>query len=99
MSVSAISVYRGGTYDEVMPLSRALKSAYLKHGITYRLSQFQSGPNTGDWLVVVQYADHAAYDRAQLAIEADPECQRIYLEIARFAKRISREIVSDIELS
>ena len=97
MTVSAISHYRGGTMDQVAPLARRLKAAYLKHGIAYRLSRFQTGPNVGDWFVVVQY-DPAIQEKAQAAIARDPECQQVYAEIAKFATRISREMVIDLDL-
>ena len=98
MTVSGISHYRGGTIDEVAPLARKLKAIYLKHGVAYRLSRFQTGPNIGDWFVVVQYADQTAYEKAQAAIAEDPECQQTFAEIAKFAKRISREMVIDLDL-
>ena len=98
MTVSAISHYRGGTIEEVTPVARKLKAAYLKHGVAYRLSRFQTGPNVGDWFVVVQYADQTAYEKAQAAIAQDPECQQTFVEIAKFAKRISREMVIDLDL-
>ena len=98
MTLSAISHYRGGTIDVVVPVARKLKDAYLKHGIAYRLSRFETGPNVGDWFVIVQYADHAAYENAQTAIAQDAECQRAFAEIAEFAKRISRELVIDLDL-
>jgi hypothetical protein len=98
MTVSAISHYRGGTIDVVAPVAKKLKAAYLKHGIAYRLSRFQTGPNVGDWFVVVQFADEAAYEKAQAAIAQDPECQEAFAEIAKFAKRSSREMVNDLEL-
>jgi hypothetical protein len=97
MTVSAISHYRGGTIDVVAPIAKKLKAAYLKHGVTYRLSRFQTGPNVGDWFVVVQY-DEAAHEKAQAAIAQDPECQQAFAEIAKFAKRISRELVIDLDL-
>ena len=97
MTVSAISHYRGGTIDEVTPLAKKLKAAYLKHGIAYRLSRFETGPNVGDWLVVVQY-DQTAHEKLQAAIAQDPECQQAFAEIAKFAKRISREMVIDLDL-
>ena len=97
MTVSAISHYRGGSIDVVAPLARRLKVAYLKHGVTYRLSQFQTGPNVGDWFVVVT-CDQAAHEKAQAAIAQDPECQQVFVEIARFAKRISREMIIDLDL-
>ncbi len=95
MTVSAISHYRGGTIDVVTPVAKKLKAAYLKHGITYRLSRFETGPNVGDWLVVVQYDPH---EKLQAAIEQDPEIQWAFAEIAKFAKRISREMVIDLDL-
>jgi hypothetical protein len=98
MTVSAVSHYRGGTIDEVAPVAARLKAAYLKHGVAYRLSRFQSGLNVGDWLVVVQYADQTAYEKAQAAIAQDPECQQAFAEIAKFATRISRELVIDLDL-
>ena len=97
MTVSAISHYRGGTIDEVTPVARKLKAAYLKHGIAYRLSRFETGPNVGDWFVVVQY-DETAHEKLQAAIAQDPECQQAFAEIAKFAKRISRELVIDLDL-
>jgi putative SOS response-associated peptidase YedK len=51
-----------------------------------------------DWFVVVQYADQTAYEKAQAAIAQDPECQQIFAEIAKFAKRVSREMVIDLDL-
>jgi len=98
MTVSAISHYRGGTIDEVVPLAKTLKAVYLKYGIVYRLSRFQTGPNVGDWFVVVQYADQTAYEKAQAAIVQDPECQQAFAEIAKIAKRIDRQLVIDLDL-
>lgn len=98
MTVSAISHYRGGAIDEVAPLARSLKAIYLKYGVGYRLSCFQTGPNKGDWFVTVTYADAMAYEEAQALFSRDQELQRIFTEIAKFAKRISREMVIDLDL-
>lgn len=97
MTISAISHYRGGTIEQVTPVAKRLKAAYLKHGIVYRLSRFESGPNAGDWFVMVTY-DQMAQDRLQAAIAGDPDCQQAFAEIATFAKRVSREVVVDLEL-
>ncbi len=98
MTLSAISHYRGGAIDEVAPLARTLQAIYLKYGVGYRLSRFQTGPNEGDWLVIVTYADATAYEKVQQLLAQDLECQQIFVEIAKFAKRISREIVIDLDL-
>ena len=97
MTISAVSHYRGGTIDVVTPVAKRLKAAYLKHGVAYRLSQFQTGPNVGDWLVIVT-CDEAAHEEAQAAIAKDPECQQVFAEIAKFAKRIDQQLVIDLDL-
>lgn len=98
MSVSAVSHYRGGTIDRVMPLAKRQKSVLLKYGALYRLSRFETGPNAGDWLVIVQYPDWAAHDKAQESFAQDPEYEQVVTEIAQFATRISRELVIDLDL-
>ena len=97
MTVSAVSHYRGGTIEQVTPVAKRLKAAYLKHGIVHRLSRFETGPNAGDWFVMVTY-DQMAQDRLQAAIAGDPDCQQAFAEIATFAKRVSREVVVDLDL-
>jgi hypothetical protein len=74
-------------------LAQTLKAIYLKYGVGYRLSRFQTGPNEGDLLVVVTYADATAYEKAQALFSQDQELQQVFIEIAKFAKRISREMV------
>ena len=98
MTLSAISHYRGGAIDAVVPLAQSLKAIYLKYGVGYRLSRFQTGPNEGDWFVIVTYADETAYEKAQAIFSQDTELQRVFVEIANFAKRISRERVIDLDL-
>jgi hypothetical protein len=98
MTVSAVSHYRGGSIEVVTPLARALKAVYLKYGVGYRLSRFETGPNAGDWLVVVQYADMAAYETAFASFAEDPEWQQAVTGISKIAKRVSREMVVDLDL-
>jgi hypothetical protein len=65
MPVSAISLYRGGTVENVTPLAKKMKAVLLKYGVAYQVSRFQTGQNVGEWMVVVQYADWMAYAKAQ----------------------------------
>ena len=46
----------------------------------------------------MQYADQTVYEKAQTVFAKDPECQQAFVEIAKFAKRISREMVIDLDL-
>ena len=96
MTVSGVSHYRGGTIEEIMPLAKALKASYLEYGVSYQLSRVQDGPNAGDWLVVVTYADASAFEKAQALFAQDSDMQRIFVDISKFAERVSREMVINI---
>ncbi len=98
MTLSAVSHYRGGTIDEVTPLAKTLKAIYLKYGVGYRLGRFQTGPNAGDWFVIVTYADPTAYEKAGTIFAQDPEYQRVIIDISKIATRISRELVVDLDI-
>ncbi|MCA3565174.1 MAG: hypothetical protein IOC90_17760 [Methylocystis sp.] len=98
MTISGVSHYRGGTIEQVLPLAKALKAIYLKHGVSYRISQVQDGPNKDDWFVVVTYADTAAFEMAQALFAQDSEMQQLFDEISKFAKRHSREMVHDLDI-
>jgi hypothetical protein len=98
MTISAISHYRGGTLTEVEPLARTLKAIYAKYDVGYRLSCFQTGPKKGDWFAVVTYADAEACERALELFSRDEQLQEVFVSISRFAERIGREMVTDLEL-
>ncbi len=76
MTLSAISHYRGGALEEVAPLAQTLKAKYLNYGVGYRLSRFQTGPNEGDWLAIVTYADATAYEKMQALFPRTQNCSR-----------------------
>src|SRR5262245_43842746 len=98
MTVSAVSHYRGDTIDEVTPLPNALKAAYLKLGVGYRLSHFATDPNAELWLLVVQYRDMATCETALQRFAKDPEWHSAVTDISKVANRISRELVLDLDL-
>ena len=98
MSVSAVSRYRGGTVDAVTPLARRMKAVLQRHGVGYRVSRFQTGPNVGEWLVVVTYADWMAYAKAQEGFAGDAEHRAVVTEISKLVTLVSRELVGDLEL-
>ena len=70
----------------------------LKYGDPYRLSGFETGPNAGGWLVIVQYPDRAAYGKAQESFDRDLEYQQVATEVAECATRIGRELAIDLDL-
>jgi hypothetical protein len=98
MPILAISHYRGGTVENVTPLAKKQKALLLKHGVAYRISRFQTGPNVGDWVVIVQYDDWMAYAKAQDSFADDPETRANVAEISKVVTLISRELVADLDI-
>lgn len=98
MTIASISRYRGGTPDQVLPLARALRAIYARYGVSYRLGRVEGEPNAGDWMVTVTYADAAAYEAAVAKFETDAELQAVFHGIARFARRMSRDVVTEFDI-
>ena len=98
MSVSAISFYRGGSVEDVTPIAKKMKAVLRKHGVSYQASRLQTGQDLGDWMVVVTYADDAAYTNALAAFACDPEHRQAVAEISRFVTLVRREMVVELEL-
>ncbi len=99
MAVSAVSYYRGGTPETVAPLSKRMKAVLLKRGVLdYQVSRVQTGLNVGAWLVVVRYADWAAFAKAQEGFADDPEHRAVVTEISQIVQLISRELVVELDL-
>ena len=96
MPVSAVSRYRGGTVEDVTPLAKAMKAVLLKHGVSYRVSRFQTEEDAAEWLVV--YADWQAYERALDSFAQDPDHKKAITEISKVVTLVSREMVVDLDL-
>lgn len=98
MTISSISRYRGGTAEEVLPLARSLKAIYQRYGVGYRLGRVEGDVNAGDWVVIVTYADAPAYAKATARFAEDAELQGVFHAIARFARRMSRDAVVELDV-
>lgn len=80
--------------------SKRAKALWTKHGaLDFRLSQIFTGPNTGQYLVAVVYADMVAFAKVSAAGAADPEHQKIIAQNAKDgAVMQEREILVGIDL-
>lgn len=87
MTVMDINRYQGGNNNEVVPLVREWKKIIESCGAkSVMLSKVYSGPNTGDWLFIIQYEDWITYGKARAAQDA------MYRENAEFRDLVDRTI-------
>src|SRR5271165_4560637 len=99
MSVTVMVRYKGGTQVQVMPLAKKVKAIHQKHGAEiYRVARFHTGPYVGEWLVVVRYADWAAYAKAQDSLAGDTAYQKIIAQVAKLAQVTSRNFLFDLDV-
>ena len=99
MSVTVMTRYKGGTPDEVTPLAKKVKAIHQKHGAElYRVGRFRTGPNVGEWLVVVRYADWNAHAKAQDGLAKDGDYQKIIGQVAKIATVTSRNFVVGLDI-
>ena len=99
MSVTVMTRYKGGKQEDVTPLAKKVKAIHLKHGAeVYRIGRFHTGPYVGEWLVVVRYADWAAYAKAQGSLAGDAEYQKIGTQVAKIAEVTGRNFVVGLDV-
>lgn len=85
MTVMDMNRYQGGSNDEVVPIVREWKKVWESIGAkSVMLSKIHSGPNTGDWLCIIQYDDWITYGKCRAAMDA------MYRESAEFKDLFDR---------
>lgn len=99
MSVTSMSRYKGGTYEQIAPFAKRTKAIHEKYGAEMvRLSRIYTGPNVGEWLYVVRLADWAAFGKWQEALAKDTEFQDNLAKGASVTHLTGRVIVVDADL-
>ena len=98
MPILAVSTYQGGSVEDVTPLARRMRAILLKYGVSYRAGCVQTAQDAGGWIVVVQYADWAAYAKALESFQHDPEHRQVVAELSKFVTLVRRELVVEVDL-
>ena len=98
MSVTAVSFYRGGSLDQILPLAKRMNAILDRYGVSYRVSRLDAAEDLGDWLVVVRYADRAHYEAALNSFAADPEHSGAVADISKVTSLVRRVMAEDLDL-
>ena len=98
MAIAAVSFYRGGTAEAVLPLARRMRAILRKYGVGYQVSRAQAEREGGAWMVVVRYADAAAYAQARAKFAEDPEHRQVVEEITKVVTFVRRDMFDELEL-
>jgi hypothetical protein len=100
MTVSIVTRWTTPDIKASTQAARQAKAVWMKHGASdLRLNQIFTGPLTGQWLVRVSFADMQAYAKAQAAVSASVEMQKIQAANAKAGAVLQeRMILMETEL-
>src|SRR5262245_28937974 len=72
MTVTVVSRYAVADLKATLKATRDAKALFLKHGAQdFRLSQIFTGPQAGQYIVSVVYADLAAFAKVRTSVDAE----------------------------
>ena len=72
MTVSVVTRWTTPNAAASTEIAKRAKAVWKKHGaLDFRLNQVFTGAQTGQWIVVIVFADMAAYAKASAAATAD----------------------------
>ena len=81
MTVSVVTRWTTSNVPASTDVAKRSKAIWMKHGaLDVRLNQIFTGPNTGEWLYIVAFADMAAYARASAAVMGSEDMQKLMAE-------------------
>ncbi|GEP56704.1 DUF6854 domain-containing protein [Reyranella soli] len=65
-------------------IAKRSKALWMKNGaLDVRLNQIFTGPDTGNWLFIVVFADMAAYAKSFSTVSGSPDLQALLAENAK----------------
>ena len=100
MTVTVVTRWTTPNIPGSTEIAKRFKAAWAKLGaLDVRLSQIFTGPQTGQWLFVLIFADMAAYAKASAGATANADMQKLFAENVKIgAVMHEREILVGIDI-
>jgi hypothetical protein len=93
MAIVVVTRWKGD-HQQALAIGREAAAIQKRHGATsFRLGPCYAGPDTGLLFVATTYPDWATYGRAQQALAADAEWQRVFSEATKIAELRDRSVI------
>ena len=85
--------------EQALPLAKQVAPILKGHGATsVRFGPCYAGPDAGCVFVAITFPDWASFGRAQQALSADPQWQRLYAEASKIGELQDRSVIVSEEL-
>jgi uncharacterized protein DUF6854 len=93
MAIVNVSRWKGNL-AQAMPLAKEAAAIVKKHGAAYmRMGPCYSGPHAGQLYIAISFADWATFGRAQQALAADVNFQKLYAEASKVVELQERSLL------
>jgi hypothetical protein len=98
MPISVESCRKGGTGEALVAAARKGKHVWEKHGAEFFVSQIMAGPDSGQWVSVVQHANWEAFGKGMQTAMNDPALQEFLSELGAFSELVSRRVLVSVDV-
>ena len=99
MTVSVVTVRKGGTRAVVTAAAQKLKAAWLKNGAdSVALSVVAAGPDAGNWSIQIVFGNWEIFGKAMQSGSNDPAVADAMAGMDAIAEMVTRRIVGSVDL-
>jgi len=101
MSVSMVTVRRGGSREAMIAATRKLKAVAEKNGATnFVLNQIVVGTTheSGQWVISIGFTDWEAFGKSMQATQNDSAANEALAALNEVSQIVSRRTVSSVDL-
>jgi hypothetical protein len=93
MAIVSVSRWKASA-EKALPLARQVAPILKAHGAAaVRFGPCYAGPDAGCVYVAITFPDWASFGRAQQALSADAEWQRLYAEALKIGELQDRSLI------
>jgi len=99
MTVTVVTYRKGGTREAVTAAARKGQAVWEKYGADrFMLNYVTSGPDPGQWGVVIMFASWEAFGKSMQGASSDPALYEFLSEMDAVSELVSRRILMSVDL-
>jgi len=99
MTVSVVTIRKGGTREAMIAATQTLKAAVEENGAEdVMLSQVAAGPDAGQWIIRILFDDWEDFGKTMQSASSDPALREAVAGLDAISEVVSRRLLSGVEL-
>jgi hypothetical protein len=99
MTVSVVTIRKAATSDAIIAAAKKSKPVWDKHGAeSYALNFIATGPDPGQWSIVIRFANWESFGKVMQSAVADPAFTEAQAAIDASSELVSRRLLASVDL-